>query len=111
MVQATGELKDSVDGKVSGDGVQIYSVHYGDMALEYGRGPGGMPPYDEIAKWARIKLGTDEGAIVQAIRKKISDIGTDLYNGGGIERLSKINDDFAKFLDKELLNLAKAYTE
>ena len=89
-ISATGKLKSSIFGKAGADKLEIYSLMYGDIALEYGRRPGGYPPREAIAEWARIKLGSDDYALVSAIQRKIAMTGTQKYRRGHPKQLTDV---------------------
>lgn len=76
---ATGRGFESLRYEITGGNTStIYGAHY-IFYLVHGRGPGGMPPVENIRVWAEAK-GLPEG-IEWGIAKKIAKEGTDIFQG------------------------------
>lgn len=104
-INDTREAARSLHVKHGKDFVQSIGIFYIEF-LETGRFPGKMPPLAPIEDWVERKLGidyldSDFDGVVYAIRKKIADMGTRIYqnNSRGLE------------IGKKIVNLRKAINE
>ena len=94
-ISNTREAANSLNVKFGDDFVQSWGVFYLEF-LDTGRGPGKPPPYNKIEFWVKTKLGLSEESDIKRavyfIRKKIADLGTEIYlhNEEGIELTEKV---------------------
>jgi hypothetical protein len=117
-ISNTGEAARSLYVDWGENWVKSIGIFYLEF-LDTGRGPGKMPPFEPIMKWAIAKTGQQRNelyGLVKYVQQKIADLGTEIYlnKSNGIELEKKIitlkenlNDvvkESAKFEIKEKLN-------
>jgi len=72
-----GRLRDSIDYKVEGTTVTVYTPLEYAWVMEYGRQPGRMPPVEPLREWAkRHGLEGKEWAIAKKIQREGIKAGT-----------------------------------
>lgn len=108
----TGESERSLMGVIANDNIEIYALAYAEDYLETGTAPYTFTAnqYDQLKKWARIKLGSDDLAF--AIAKKIRQQGTRKFRNKGPKELSDVVDKFMSLTaSKELGKLLDEYSK
>lgn len=81
-MKASGDFIRSLEVRETELGAQIWGADY-TQYLVNGRGPGKMPPKDNIVKWLQDKFGYDlktAEKIAFPVRKKIAEKGTKWHN-------------------------------
>lgn len=86
-VDATYNLRRSLDVQVQGDVASLWGAEYAVRALETGQAPGEMPDIQSLKEWAAVKLGQVNAAYPVAL--KIMRIGTQRYIQGGPKLISE----------------------
>jgi hypothetical protein len=85
-VNASGNLAKSIRYELAEDVGTIYAAGYA-FAVEFGRGPGKMPPVKSIRAWIDAKgiepTGISKDSLAFLIARKIAREGTDIYKEGG----------------------------
>lgn len=111
----TGRLERSLIGTSNAKGFQIKGLMYGDIVLEYGRGPGGKPPLQNLREWVDKKMSvspSESWIIARTLQDRIAQEGTKKYREGGPREISWIEKWLNReFLPKKLDKLARQYTE
>jgi hypothetical protein len=90
----TGEAANSLRIDYGYDFVQSIGIFYLEF-LDTGRGPGKMPPFEPIMRWAIQKTGQQREelyALVRYVQNKIANLGTEIFlnSSKGIELSEKI---------------------
>ena len=102
-MKASGDFIKSLEIRETELGAQIWGADY-TKYLVNGRGPGKMPPKDNIVKWLMDKFGYDEKTaekIAFPVRKKIAKEGTKWHNEESKLIDAVLNDErIEKILDK-----------
>lgn len=81
-MKASGDFIRSLEIRETELGAQIWGAGY-TQYLVNGRGPGKMPPKNNIVKWLQDKFGYDQKTaekIAFPVRKKIAEKGTKWYS-------------------------------
>lgn len=81
-MKASGDFIRSLEVRETETGAQIWGADY-TQYLVNGRGPGKMPPKNNIVKWLQDKFGYDQKTaekIAFPVRKKIAEKGTKWYS-------------------------------
>ena len=85
-VNASGDLARSVRYELTPGVGTIYAAGYA-FAVEFGRGPGKMPPINSIRAWIDAKgiepTGISKDSLAFLIARKIKREGTDIHKEGG----------------------------
>ena len=102
-ISASNTLERSIIAEIMPTEVTIYGTGYGIIALETGRGPGGMPNILAMERWAERKLG--DRRLGYPVALKISEAGTRKYRRGGPKQISKVERDLERFIDKDIVKL------
>lgn len=85
-ITVTSGLHNSILSRMVGaDKVAVTGINYAEIAMETGRRPGRVPPYDELKRWARLKLGNEQ--LGYAVAQKIAKEGTRLYRKKSPKRI------------------------
>lgn len=102
-MKASGDFIRSLEVRETNLGAQIWGADY-TQYLVNGRGPGKMPPKDNIVKWLMDKFNYDQKTaekIAFPVRKKIAKEGTKWHNEESKLIDAVLNDErIEKILDK-----------
>jgi len=107
-ISTTSQLLNSIQFRTRKNSVEVYSVGYGEIALETGRGAGPVP-IEPLKRWARLKLGDER--LAYAVAKTIAKKGTRKYRRGGPKQLTTVVEKIDKFLKKDLINYLDSFAQ
>ena len=93
-INNTKEAYNSLRVEYSNNSVKSLGIFYLEF-LDTGRGPGKLPPFAPILKWAMEKTGQTEQecwGLAKYVQQKIANVGTEIFldNSKGIELDEKI---------------------
>lgn len=110
-ISASRRLDRSIEGRTEGfDRGVVLGADYALIALETGRGPGGLPPVGALERWGERKLG--KRGMGFALARTIATSGTRKYRRGGPKLLTEAMRELETDLDMKLLpNLAESFVE
>jgi hypothetical protein len=101
----------SFDHVQSDSGGQLFAADYFKY-LVYGRGPGKMPPPDNIEDWVKKNIpGAPFKSAAYAIGLKIAREGTDIYQGKkpGVDFLGVVEENMVPLLEQIGFNEAMSF--